>query len=97
MRIKMNKSYRTIFFRYCPEFCKCNCVVTTENDRTGIFLKDSCHTFFNCIVAWMDVTRSNVEITNISALKAFHDINLHDYVVRFHHCRNITDCVRTKS
>ena len=72
-------------------------MVTAGNDGTGIFFQNTGDAFFNRIIAGVNIAGGDVEIADVSALQALHDIDLHNDVIRLHHGGNVTDVIRTEA
>ena len=60
-------------------------MVTAGNDGTGIFFQNTGDDFFNRIIAGVNIAGGDVEIADVCARRALHDIDLHDDVIQLHH------------
>ena len=72
-------------------------MVAAQNDRNCILFQNLTYTFFDCCIGWMNVAWGYIEVTNIAAFEAFHDVYLKKNIVWFHHCGNISNCIWTKT
>lgn len=70
----------TVYETNEPKLPACDGMVTAENDGTDFFpeYRDA---FFNRIIAGVNIAGGDVEIADVSALQALHDIDLHNNVI----------------